>query len=44
MAVRKKDLAGREDIRHLPLVTIDGETARDFDDAENCERQGAGFG
>ena len=26
--VLKKDHAGREDIRHLPLVTIDGETAR----------------
>ncbi|HEX5126868.1 MAG TPA: ribonuclease R [Rhodocyclaceae bacterium] len=40
--VRKKDWAGREDIRHLPLVTIDGETARDFDDAVYCERQGRG--
>ncbi len=27
------DCAGREDFRHLPFVTIDGETARDFDDA-----------
>lgn len=27
------DMAGREDIRHLPLVTIDGADARDFDDA-----------
>jgi ribonuclease R len=41
--VRKKDLAGREDIRHLPLVTIDGETAKDFDDAVYCERQGRGY-
>ncbi len=38
--VLKKDMAGREDIRHLPLVTIDGETARDFDDAVYCEPLG----
>ena len=42
--VLKKDLAGREDIRDLPLVTIDGETARDFDDAVYCEPLGrSGF-
>ena len=41
--VRKSDWTGREDITHLPLVTIDGETARDFDDAVYCERQGKGF-
>ena len=28
-----EDLAEREDFRELPIVTIDGETARDFDDA-----------
>ena len=41
--VRKMDWKGREDITALPLVTIDGETARDFDDAVFCERQGRGF-
>ena len=41
--VLKKEHEGREDIRHLPLVTIDGETARDFDDAVYCEPQGSGF-
>ena len=28
---------GRVDLRHLPLVTIDGEAAREFDDAVYCE-------
>lgn len=32
-AVRDEDLTGRKDLRDLPFVTIDGETARDFDDA-----------
>ncbi len=41
--VRKKDWAGREDLTGLPLVTIDGETAKDFDDAVYCERQGKGY-
>ncbi len=41
--VQKKDLAKREDIRHLPLVTIDGETARDFDDAVYCRQEGKDF-
>ncbi len=30
---RPEDYTGRTDVRHLPFVTIDGETARDFDDA-----------
>ena len=41
--VKKADLAGREDLRDLPLVTIDGETARDFDDAVYCEKKGRGW-
>ena len=42
-AVRKSDWKDREDITNLSLVTIDGETARDFDDAVYCERRGKGY-
>ncbi len=35
--VSERDFKGRKDIRDLPLVTIDGEDARDFDDAVFCE-------
>ncbi|CAG4882872.1 exoribonuclease R, RNase R [Georgfuchsia toluolica] len=42
-AVRKTDWKSRKDLTALPLVTIDGETARDFDDAVYCERQGKGY-
>ena len=40
---RAGDLAERQDLRPLQLVTIDGETARDFDDAVYCEETGGGW-
>src|SRR5690606_8524005 len=43
-AVRKSDIGPeRVDLRDLPFVTIDGETAKDFDDAVYCEQQGKGY-
>ncbi|HWY07116.1 MAG TPA: RNB domain-containing ribonuclease [Candidatus Acidoferrales bacterium] len=37
--VSESDFAGRDDFRSLPIATIDGETARDFDDAVYVERR-----
>src|SRR5262249_57349924 len=37
------EAAKRTDLRDTPLVTIDGEDARDFDDAVFAERDGDGF-
>jgi ribonuclease R len=39
-SVSKADLKGRVDLRDMPTVTIDGETARDFDDAVALRREG----
>jgi ribonuclease R len=42
LPVSDAERAGREDFRELPIVTIDGETARDFDDAVYVERRDDG--
>ncbi|HXV11003.1 MAG TPA: VacB/RNase II family 3'-5' exoribonuclease, partial [Burkholderiales bacterium] len=41
-AVTDEDCKGRDDLTHLALVTIDGESAKDFDDAVYCEPSGTG--
>jgi len=40
--VLPQDIEGREDLRALPLITIDGADARDFDDAVYAEAQRGG--
>ena len=42
--VRASDRKGRIDLTDVPLVTIDGEDARDFDDAVYCEPARVGRG
>jgi len=41
--VHPDEISGRRDLRHLPLVTIDGEDARDFDDAVHVSRTPGGY-
>jgi len=41
--VSEQDIENRKDLRHLPFVTIDGEDARDFDDAICILPRGEGF-
>jgi len=41
--VATKDKAGRLDLRDLSFVTIDGEDAKDFDDAVYCEKRKGGW-
>jgi ribonuclease R len=41
--VRREDLRGRRDFRDRRIVTIDGETAKDFDDAIEAEKTASGY-
>jgi ribonuclease R len=40
--VSDEDKLNRRDLRNIPFVTIDGEDARDFDDAVYCEKKAGG--
>jgi ribonuclease R len=42
-AIAPEEIEARTDLRGLPIVTIDGENARDFDDAVFVRRQGTGY-
>ncbi|TQV86945.1 ribonuclease R [Aliikangiella coralliicola] len=42
LEVEESELKGRVDLRDLPLITIDGEDARDFDDAVYCKPTSSG--
>lgn len=41
--VSEADKFGRKDYRHLPFITIDGDDAKDFDDAVYCEANARGW-
>ena len=41
--VSEADMAGRRDLRELTMVTIDGEDAKDLDDAISLDKEGENF-
>lgn len=41
--IKESDLAGRRDLRNLPIVTIDGDDAKDLDDAVYVKKQGENY-
>jgi ribonuclease R len=42
-SIGSQEITAREDLRELPIVTIDGEQARDFDDAVFVRRKNRGY-
>ncbi len=42
-SVQLEECKERKDLRHLPIITIDGETARDFDDAVHVVKTRTGY-
>ncbi len=42
-SIDKKELSRRRDIRKMPLITIDGEDSKDFDDAVFCQKTQKGW-
>lgn len=42
-AVPEKDIQGRTDLRGITTITIDGESAKDFDDAVSVDRTDKGY-
>jgi ribonuclease R len=42
-SIAPEEIAARTDLRGLPIVTIDGENARDFDDAVYVRQQGENY-
>ena len=41
--IKESDLKGRRDLRNLPLITVDGEDAKDLDDAIYVKKQGENY-
>ena len=41
--VSEADMAGRLDLRNVPMVTIDGEDSKDLDDAISLEMDGENY-
>lgn len=42
-SIQPEEYEGRKDLRNLPIITIDGETARDFDDAIHVTKTRTGY-